>query len=71
MKWYQLPGHLPARLDPLIIEVALMELELRLEPQKNWEVNNPSKLNKVVTELEKIQKPLIKTQKENQFRCQI
>ncbi len=27
-----------------------------LEPQRNWEVNNPEQLNKVVTELEKIQK---------------
>ena len=36
---------------------------IRLEPQKNWEVNNPSKLNKVVTELEKIQKTFNKNSK--------
>ncbi len=29
---------------------------LRLEPQKNWEVNNPGELNKVLPVLEKIQK---------------
>ncbi len=29
---------------------------IRLEPQKNWRVNNPSELNKVLTALEKIQK---------------
>ncbi len=29
---------------------------IRLEPQKNWEVNNPVQLNKVLTALEKIQK---------------
>lgn len=29
---------------------------LRLEPQRNWEVNHPEKLNKVLGELEKIQK---------------
>ena len=28
---------------------------IRLEPQKNWEVNNPSQLNKVLSTLEKIQ----------------
>ncbi|MEW7289475.1 catalase/peroxidase HPI [Aquimarina sp. 2304DJ70-9] len=28
---------------------------IRLEPQKNWEVNNPKQLNKVLTVLEKIQ----------------
>jgi catalase-peroxidase len=27
-----------------------------LEPQRNWEVNNPKELNKVISELEKIQK---------------
>jgi len=29
---------------------------IRLEPQKNWEVNNPSELSKVIKDLEKIQK---------------
>jgi catalase-peroxidase len=29
---------------------------IRLEPQRNWEVNNPAQLNKVLTALEKIQK---------------
>lgn len=29
---------------------------IRLEPQKNWEVNNPQQLNKVLSKLEKIQK---------------
>lgn len=29
---------------------------IRLEPQKNWEVNNPKQLEKVLTALEKIQK---------------
>lgn len=29
---------------------------IRLEPMRNWEVNNPSRLNKVLTALEKIQK---------------
>jgi catalase-peroxidase len=29
---------------------------IALEPQKNWEVNNPKQLNKVLTALEKIQK---------------
>ena len=29
---------------------------IRLEPQRNWEVNNPKQLNKVLTVLEKIQK---------------
>ena len=29
---------------------------VRLEPQKNWEVNKPEQLNKVITALEKIQK---------------
>ncbi len=28
---------------------------IRLEPQRNWEVNNPTQLNKVLTTLEKIQ----------------
>lgn len=28
---------------------------IRLEPQRNWEVNNPKQLNKVLTALEKIQ----------------
>lgn len=28
---------------------------IRLEPQKNWQVNNPKQLNKVLTSLEKIQ----------------
>ena len=27
-----------------------------LEPQKNWEVNNPDKLSKVITALKKIKK---------------
>ena len=36
---------------------------VRLEPQNNWEVNNPSKLNKVVTELDKIQKTFNKNSK--------
>lgn len=29
---------------------------IRLEPQKNWEVNNPAQLSKVLTSLEKLQK---------------
>lgn len=29
---------------------------IRLEPQRNWEVNNPKQLNKVLTKLESIQK---------------
>lgn len=29
---------------------------IRLEPQRSWEVNNPARLNKVLTALEKIQK---------------
>jgi catalase-peroxidase len=29
---------------------------IRLEPQRNWEVNNPEQLNKVLTKLEEIQK---------------
>ena len=29
---------------------------IRLEPQKNWEVNNPKKLSKVLSKLEKIKK---------------
>ena len=29
---------------------------IRLEPQRNWKVNNPEQLNKVLTALEKIQK---------------
>ena len=28
---------------------------IRLEPQRNWEANNPEQLNKVLTELEKLQ----------------
>lgn len=28
---------------------------IRLEPQKNWEINNPAQLNKVLSKLEKIQ----------------
>ena len=27
-----------------------------LEPQKNWEVNNPDKLSKVITDLKKVKK---------------
>lgn len=34
-----------------------------LEPQRNWEVNNPEQLNKVVAELEKIQKKFNKKAK--------
>lgn len=35
---------------------------VRLEPQKNWEVNNPAQLAKVLTALEKIQKEFNKEQ---------
>jgi len=34
---------------------------LRLEPQKNWEVNNPQEITKVLNVLEKIQKDFNKT----------
>ena len=34
---------------------------LRLEPQKNWEVNNPQEISKVLNVLEKIQKDFNKT----------
>ena len=33
-----------------------MEHELDLTPQKDWEVNNPSELSKVLKALEKMQK---------------
>jgi catalase-peroxidase len=36
-----------------------------LEPQRNWEVNNPEQLNKVIAELEKIQKRFNKKAKGN------
>ncbi len=35
---------------------------IRLAPQKDWEVNNPSKLNKVLTTLEKVQKSFNESQ---------
>ncbi|HXV27797.1 MAG TPA: catalase/peroxidase HPI, partial [bacterium] len=38
---------------------------IRLEPQKNWEVNNPSELAKVLTRLEEIQKKFNKSQSGN------
>ena len=37
---------------------------IRLEPQKNWDVNNPSQLSKVLTSLEKIQKEFNSSQKD-------
>lgn len=36
---------------------------IRLEPQKNWEVNNPAQLSKVLNALEKLQKKFNSTQK--------
>ncbi len=36
---------------------------VRLKPQNSWEVNNPPKLNKVINELEKIQKDFVKNSK--------
>ncbi|WP_188457838.1 catalase/peroxidase HPI [Psychroflexus planctonicus] len=36
-----------------------------LEPQRNWDVNNPDQLNKVISELEKIQKNFNKKTKGN------
>ena len=36
---------------------------IRLEPQRNWKVNNPAELNKVLTALEKIQKDFNKGSK--------
>jgi catalase-peroxidase len=36
---------------------------IRLEPQKNWEVNNPKQLSKVLVALEKIQKEFNSSQK--------
>src|SRR5690606_5465710 len=36
---------------------------IRLEPQKNWEVNNPSQLSKVLNKLEEIQKDFNDNQK--------
>lgn len=38
---------------------------IRLEPQKNWQVNNPSQLSKVLSVLEKIQKEFNSTQKDD------
>ena len=38
---------------------------IRLEPQRHWEVNNPPKLQKVLTELEKIQKEFNEAQSAN------
>ncbi len=38
---------------------------IRLEPQKNWEVNNPTQLSKVLNALEKRQKEFNSTQKGN------
>ncbi len=38
---------------------------IRLEPQKNWEVNNPEELAKVLTQLEKIQKKFNDSQSDN------
>ena len=37
---------------------------IRLEPQRSWEVNNPTQLNKVLTALEKIQKDFNSKSKE-------
>src|SRR3990172_7920570 len=37
---------------------------IRLEPQRNWEVNNPSRLSKVLSALEKIQKEFNSAQKD-------
>jgi catalase-peroxidase len=37
---------------------------IRLEPQRNWEVNNPERLNKVLTKLEEIQKNFNEKNKE-------
>ena len=37
---------------------------IRLEPQRNWEVNNPSRLSKVLSVLEKIQKEFNSAQKD-------
>ena len=33
---------------------------IALEPQKNWQVNNPQELSKTLAELKKIQKKFIK-----------
>ncbi|MCB9800543.1 MAG: catalase/peroxidase HPI [Candidatus Omnitrophica bacterium] len=38
---------------------------LRLEPQKNWGVNNPQELNKILAVLEKIQKDFNDSSKDN------
>ncbi|WP_127845582.1 catalase/peroxidase HPI [Psychroflexus aestuariivivens] len=38
---------------------------IRLEPQKNWEVNNPNQLSKVLEVLEKIQNEFNSSQEEN------
>jgi catalase-peroxidase len=38
---------------------------VRLEPQKNWEVNDPKELQKVLTELEKIQKKFNDSRSDN------
>jgi catalase-peroxidase len=37
---------------------------IRLEPQKNWEVNNPAQLSKVLTALEKLQNEFNSAQKD-------
>ncbi|MCS7076215.1 MAG: catalase/peroxidase HPI [Bacteroidia bacterium] len=37
---------------------------IRLEPQRNWEVNNPARLNKVLSTLEKIQAEFNSAQKD-------
>lgn len=37
---------------------------IRLEPQKNWEVNNPAQLSKVLSALEKLQKEFNSAQKD-------
>ncbi len=38
---------------------------IRLEPQRNWEVNNPSRLSKLLSVLEKIQKEFNSSQKDH------
>lgn len=40
---------------------------IRLEPQKNWEVNNPAELSKVMNVLEKIQNDFNKSHKNKQI----
>lgn len=40
---------------------------IRLEPQRSWEVNNPSQLNKVLSALEKVQKEFNSKSKESKI----